>query len=147
MTIRFIKQITICAVISAVISLSFVPDLVNRYRFFKVKKAIAVSAYPVQIGLTGVTLINCQVSCYGGCCVGGALCSSLTVADCPKTAQASGAPAGGTGNMALFSLEDLSIAGVRNGGQLMAGMTSITLPKANVCLAGEAGCVGTCCGL
>lgn len=119
------------------------PAIKSEYRWFKIKRAISAVGYPQQLGLTGVTRIQCVVSCDGACCMGGVLCSALTVADCPKTQQVSGMMAGGTGNMALFAIEDLSAAGVSD--QLMAGMTSITMPKANVCLAGAVGCVGTCC--
>ncbi|MFH0892665.1 MAG: hypothetical protein V1867_07900 [Candidatus Falkowbacteria bacterium] len=122
------------------------PAIKSEYRWFKIKRAISAIGYPEQLGLTNIKTIQCVVSCDGACCQGGALCSALTPADCPKTQEVSGMMAGGTGNMALFAIEDLSTSGVKAGGQLIAGMTSITMPKANVCLAGRVGCVGTCCG-
>lgn len=145
MTKNLVKYIFAFTIISALISWSFVPDLVVRYRFFHVNRAIAVGVYPQQLGLTGVSLTNCTISCDGGCCTGGSLCSSLTVNDCPKTQEVSGGMSGGTGTMALFAIEDIGMAGVSNGGDLIAGMTVITQPKNNVCLAGQGGCTGSCC--
>jgi len=141
------KKVFLALVLSLAVFLFFAaPAIKSEYRWFKIKRAISAIGYPEQLGLTKIKTIQCQISCDGACCVGGALCSALTPADCPKTQEVSGMMAGGTGTMALFAIEDLSATGVTASGQLIAGMNSITMPKVNVCLAGRSGCIGACCG-
>ncbi len=146
MTKSFVKYLIAFLFISAMISWSFVPDLKTKYRFLKVRKAISAIGYPVQPAFNPVILLPCKlVGCPIACkCVGATLCNGLDQAQCELTEEATGGMAG-TVSSALFTKIDLSLAGVKNGGQLMAGMTSVSMPTGNVCLAGEGGCVGTCC--
>lgn len=120
----------------------FTLQISEKYHWHKAIQA--VSTFPTQLGLTGVTLTQCTVSCTATCCIGGALCSTLDPGRCATYQEAKGSMAGGTGNMGLFSTANLSTAGVKNGGQLIAGCNSMTECDSGV-LAGEGGCAGSAC--
>ncbi|MDO9399627.1 MAG: hypothetical protein Q7T79_03015 [bacterium] len=131
----------------------FLPNIIGSWRW---QKAVEASAgFPVQIGLTKVVIIPCiptpavvpTLPCIGGL----PLCSLLVVdsitnipvtpVTCALYSQVSGLPAGGTGNMAVFSNIAIAKAGLIPGGQLIAGGTTPTTMKVLASAGGCAGCV------
>lgn len=128
-------------VVIIIISLGyfFMPRVVD---YFEWQKAVrAAGSLPYQIGLTNVTMIQCTVSCNGGCCMGGTLCTTKDSATCTTYSEITGTQAGGMGNQALFLNSAISQAGVSSGGQLIAGGMSPVLMDNGV-LAGPGGCYG-----
>lgn len=105
------------------------------------RAANAAGSMPYQIGLTNAIAMQCTISCNGGCCVGGALCSTLDSGRCTLYSTVSGSMAGGMGNMALFSQIAIGQAGLTSGGQLIAGGMSMTQMDQGV-LASTGGCSG-----
>lgn len=105
------------------------------------RAASAAGSMPYQIGLTNVVMVKCVVSCNGGCCVGGALCSTKDSATCTNYFDVSGSMAGGMGTMALFSIPAITQAGLTAGGQLIAGGMSMNFMDQGV-LASTGGCSG-----
>lgn len=135
----FLATIITCSV--ALVSLSIYDIAKQR------SVARAVSSFPTQLGLLGVTQIQCTTSCCTpvcSCCTGGTLCMTKDVATCTTYKNVSGTMAGGSANAALFSVSMLGSAGVQDGGQLMAGCMSPTMCDSGV-LAGAGGCTGTGC--
>jgi len=109
------------------------------------QKAVqAVGGYPYQIGLTNTTQISCTVSCNGGCCMGGTLCTVKAPGICTTYSQISGMMSGGSGTMALFSLIQTSMAGYKPGDSIIAGGMTMT-EMDNGVLATPGGCAG--CGM
>lgn len=133
---------------------TFILTIVGVYFIFWPKArfnlvAEATGGFPYQIGLTGVTVNQCQPSCCSPagcrCCVGGTLCSTiLTEPQCIIHSEVAGTPSGGMGNIGLFLNNNLAIAGVVNGQQLIAGGMSAPLMDSGV-LVGNSGCVGVAC--
>ncbi|MCK4554611.1 hypothetical protein KAU19_06680 [Candidatus Parcubacteria bacterium] len=116
-----------------------IPQFVN---YFKWKNSVeAAGSFPYQIGLTNVTMIQCTVSCNGGCCIGGTLCEIKDPAACAAYQEVNGTIAGGMGNNALFSTQAIAQSGLTNGGQLIAGGMSTVLMDNGV-LASVGGCYG-----
>jgi len=103
--------------------------------------AEAAGGLPYQIGLTNAVLVPCVVSCNGGCCSGGTLCTVKAPGICTTYQTVSGSPAGGMGNMALFSNLAIAKAGLTQGGQLIAGGMTLTEMDQGV-LASSGGCYG-----
>lgn len=103
--------------------------------------AQAAGGLPYQIGLTNVAIVNCVTSGVPPVCVGGVLCATLDAARCVGYSEVSGKPAGGMGNNALFLNAAIAKAGLKPGGQLIAGGMS---PAAmdNGVLASAGGCFG-----
>lgn len=108
------------------------------------KTAEAAGGYPYQIGLTDTTQMQCAVSCNGGCCTGGTLCTAKAPGLCATYSEISGTMAGGMGAMALFSLAQTSMAGYKPGDSIIAGGMTMT-EMDNGVLAAPGGCSG--CGL
>ncbi len=119
---------------------------INNYMEWRLAKGVIASGQlTYQIGLTGVTIINCFTTgnppiCTGGV-LGGTLCYTKDAATCANYAEVSGTPAGGMGNNALFSIQAIIQSGLTNGGQLIAGGTSPVLMDNGV-LASSGGCFG-----
>ncbi len=138
--------------ISIFLSITLVIMLIAVYFVLwpKARFELAVEAsggFPFQIGLTGATVTNCQISCCTpvcSCCTGGTLCTNKTVAQCAMYADVTGTPAGGSGANALFTIMNLGIAGVSSGGSLIAGGSTMTEMDSGV-LAGTGGCTGVAC--
>ena len=115
------------------------------------KAAQAAGGYPYQIGLTNVTITQCVTIGTPPVCVGAGsdpiatpLCNTKGPAVCTAYSVASGMPAGGMGNIALFLTTAIGQAGLTPGGQLIAGGISPVLMDSGV-LASAGGCAG--CGL
>ena len=129
----------------------FIPTALEKYRWYKNKKIIKAYAQGSSLsllGLSGVQLQQCTVSCQGGCCIGGAnqACAALLVSDCPLCQEISGTKSGGDMSFTLATTIDITTAGVKAGGQIIGGFLSAVMPNSpNNCFAGEAGCVGSCC--
>jgi hypothetical protein len=122
--------------------------IVNSGKFHLFQGAQAVGGYPYQIGLTNVTVVQCQPSCCSTagcrCCIGepGTLCPTiLTEAQCVLYSDVFGSPAGGMGSNALFLTKNIALAGLSSGGQLIAGGMSPVLMDNGV-LASVGGCAG-----
>lgn len=130
------KILIVLSALAICFILFIIADYYNRRQAVK-----AAGGFPTQLGLTGVTMFQCVVSCNGGCCVGGTLCPTKDPATCTNYQEVSGTPAGGTGNMALFSNTAISQAGLSQGGQLIAGCMSPPLCDNGV-LASSGGCYG-----
>lgn len=135
------RKFSILVVAVLVVGFLFYGGLqVNDYlEWQSTKDAVAAGGYPYQIGLTGVTVIPCTVSCNGSCCMGGSLCSVKDPATCTMYSYVQGTPAGGSGNQALFLKTALSQAGVSAGSQLIAGGMGPTMMDSGV-LGGPTGC-------
>jgi len=109
------------------------------------QKAVqAAGGYPYQIGLTNTKQMQCTVSCNGGCCTGGTLCTAKVPGVCATYSEISGSMSGGIGTMALFSLTQTSMAGYKSGDPIIAGGMTMT-EMDNGVLAAPSGCAG--CGL
>jgi len=108
------------------------------------KSAQSAGGYPYQIGLTNTTQMQCTVSCNGGCCTGGTLCTAKAPGVCATYSEISGKMSGGLGTMALFSLTQTSMAGYKPGDPIIAGGMTMT-EMDNGVLAAPGGCAG--CGL
>ena len=108
------------------------------------KAAEAAGGYPYQIGLTNTTQMQCSVSCDGGCCTGGTLCTVKAPGICATYSEISGSMSGGMGTMALFSMLQTSMAGYKPGDSIIAGGMTMT-EMDNGVLATPGGCAG--CGL
>lgn len=109
------------------------------------QKAVqSAGGYPYQIGLMNTIQIQCVVSCYGGCCMGGMLCTVKAPGICATYSQISGSMSGGLGTMALFSLAQTSMAGYKPGDSIIAGGMTMT-EMDNGVLATPGGCAG--CGM
>jgi hypothetical protein len=116
------------------------------YQYYWVKKELnAVASFPTQLGLNNVMLTQCTISCNGGCCTGGALCSTLDSGRCTSYQEVKGSPAGGTGNMTLLSMMQISGAGVAMGNPMIAGCMTPNMCDSGV-VAGLGGCIGAGCG-
>lgn len=110
------------------------------------QKAVeAEGGYPYEIGLTGTSQIQCQVSCDGACCTGGKLCTVKIPGVCATYSEISGSMAGGMGTMALFSLTQTSAAGYKPGDSIIAGGMTMT-EMDNGVLADPGGCSGCTLG-
>lgn len=101
----------------------------------------AAGTMPYQIGLTNVTMIKCFTIGTPPVCNGGTLCYTKDPATCVNYYDVTGAPAGGMGSNALFSVSQTSMAGLYPGGQLIAGGMSPALMDSGV-LASAGGCSG-----
>jgi len=122
---------------------NFLPQIDRWYHFHKA--AEAVGGFTMQFGITGVMLNQCTISCNGGCCSGGSLCSQLDTGRCSQSQEVSGGPAGGNGNAVILSTSMINGAGIKSGGQTITGCTSQTMCEGGVA-AGEGGCMGSGCG-
>jgi hypothetical protein len=109
------------------------------------QKAVeAVGGYSYVIGLTNSWEIPCIVSCNGGCCQGGTLCTIKAPGVCAAYSEIDGTMAGGDGVMALFSDAQIMMAGYKPGDSIIAG--GLTMSEMdNGVLAAPGGCAG--CGL
>jgi hypothetical protein len=121
--------------------------LVSGYYYYLPKvrweKAVqSASGYPYQIGLTKTIQIPCVIT--EGVCTGGELCTVKTPGVCATFSEISGTMAGGSGNMALFSNIQTSMAGYKPGDSIIAGVMTPTETENGV-LASPGGCSG--CGL
>jgi len=108
------------------------------------KGAQAAGGYAYQIGLTGTKQIFCTISCNGGCCTGGSLCTVKAAGICTTYSEISGTMSGGSGTMALFSMTQTSMAGYKPGDSIIAGGMTMTEMDSGV-LATPGGCSG--CGM
>lgn len=137
------KRLVLILAVICITVLNFSPQIARWYHFHKAAQAVA--SFPSQFGLTSVTLMQCTISCNSACCTGGSLCSTLDTGRCPQTQEVSGSPAGGDGSMLLLSTSMISQAGIKSGGQVVAGCMSMTMCDSGVA-AGEGGCAGSGCG-
>ena len=115
-----------------------------REKLYWARAAKATGGYPYQVGLTVSTVIQCTVSCDGGCCMGGKLCVVKDPGTCMNYSEVTGAPAGGSGNNALILNTVLAQAGVA--GQMIAGGISNVMMDGGV-VAGAGGCAGAGCAM
>ncbi len=115
--------------------------IVNSGKFHLFQGAQAVGGYPYQIGLTGVTITSCATTGYPPVCAGGTLCYVKDPLTCAFYVDVIGMPAGGMGIKALFSNTSILIAGLAQGGQLIAGGMGPVLMDNGV-LASSGGCYG-----
>ncbi len=123
--------------------------LVSGYYFYLPKvrwqKAVqAAGGYAYQLGLTSTKQIFCTISCNGGCCTGGSLCTTKAAGICTTYSEISGTMSGGSGTMALFSTTQTSMSGYKPGDSIIAGGMSMTEMDQGV-LATPGGCSG--CGM
>jgi len=145
------KLIIISGILLIIVSSFFIPTAMEKYNWHKNKKIIEAYAQGSSmslIGLTDVQLQQCTISCNGGCCTGGQFqgCMALTTNDCPLSQEISGTMTGGSMSFVLEDTIDITTAGIKNGGQMIGGFMSSFMPSSpNNCMAGEAGCVGSCC--
>lgn len=113
----------------------------NSSGFHLFQGAEAVGGYPHQIGLIGVGIVPCFTTGYPPVCSGGVLCYLKDPASCTAYSDVSGAPAGGMGMDALFRNDALVLAGLTEGGQLIAGgMSKVFMDNGVIASAG--GCAG-----
>lgn len=145
--VLFTKKIFLIAITLLFIFIFWVLN-VDKYANLQLgKEAIAGMNFPTELGLTNVTVNECQPSCCMGpvctCCSNGSLCSSDQAPVCPR-ATVVGIPAGGNGNQGLFLKTSLAVTGVSQGGQLIAGGMGPTMMDSGV-LSGKSGCVGSAC--
>ncbi|MEK7557940.1 MAG: hypothetical protein AAB530_01890 [Patescibacteria group bacterium] len=136
------KNILIFGIIVLILFFCFFPSIISSWRL---QKAIEASAsFPIQLGLTKAVIVPCVFTPPPAApvCVGGLpLCGLLDPARCVLYSQVSGLPAGGNGNMALFSNIAIAKAGLTPGGQLIAGgMSPVAMD--NGVLASAGGCFG-----
>ena len=103
------------------------------YNLYKGKKAIAVGGYPMEYGITGITITPCMPSCFvlgvPTCCSAGALCGAALPPAC-LSSDIKGAMAGGSGANILMSMSAVSASGVSAGGQIICGAASNVLMSA-----------------
>ena len=129
----------------------FMPSALEKYRWYKNKRIIKAYAQELKLsslGIPKVQLGDCSVSCNGGCCIGGAnqSCAALLVSDCPLCQEISGTKAGGDMSFALATKINIGKAGIKDGGPVIGAFLSAVMPNSpNNCMAGEGGCVGSCC--
>ncbi len=130
------KYLIIIIVILIVAAVLFLPGVIRQRQI-----AEAVGGLPYQIGLTNTMITQCSVSCNGGCCTGGTLCSTKDSGSCSTYSDVSGMPSGGMGMNALFSNMAIAQSGLKAGGQLIAGGMTMTMMDNGV-LASAGGCYG-----
>lgn len=126
----------------------------NRLEWKMAEKAISLSGYPVEAGITNVNIINCYTTGDPPVCVGGTLCPTKDAGRCLAYSDISGMGAYAMGrkkadfNIAMVGATNLLLlntaiaqAGLTPGGQLIAGGMSPILMDSGV-LASNGGCYG-----
>jgi len=136
-----IKSYSVIFILAAVVVLPILADF-----YVRSKVEAAASSMPYQVGITNAVVTQCQTSCCSvagcRCCTGGMLCSSiLTEPQCLLHSDVSGSMAGGMGSNVLFLNTAIMQAGLKSGGQLIAGGMAPTMMDQGV-LASAGGCSG-----
>ncbi len=133
------KKLTFLIALVVVIAFLFAPR-VERHLEWE-SAAEAVSSFPYVLGLTNVIMIPCTTTGTPPICTGGTYCNIKDAATCTTYEDVSGTQSGGMGNEALFSIMQISQAGLTSGGSLIAGGMGPTLMDSGV-LASSGGCSG-----
>lgn len=142
------KILIISILILSVAVYIFMPKVNSYFRWGRAAKAFGVTPY--QIGLVEVEIVNCVTvppipPPVPQCTPTTTLCGFLPPGSmCDSHAYIIGIPSGGMGVDALFLISNITLAGVTQGGQLMAGGMGPATMDSGI-LAGAGGCAGTGC--
>jgi hypothetical protein len=131
---RLLKIYLVIVSISAIAFLGL--KLPGAYYMFKAKKAIAVGGFPMQFGLTGVTITPCFWLVADGVCKGGPLCVLIDQARCNLSSDVRGAPAGGDGSAVILQKSTITKIGLSPGGQVIVGASTALMAQVSASAAG-----------